>query len=239
MKDPGSAELDWSVVDGVIFDVDGTLFDHLAIRRPLVTRMIAHLATGRMTWQDVQTLRHFRRERDLLALAGAEGIGLLQFERAALAAGRPPDEVEAVVSRWMYREPLDRIASLAFPDAARFVEKVRERGMRTGVFSDYPAQAKLERLGISVDVVRDATCVDVGRLKPCPHGLIRVAELLGVTPSRCLVIGDRDDRDGEAARRGGFPFLLKVRARNGAQRGEFRSYEELIRAVDAGHVKSG
>jgi HAD superfamily hydrolase (TIGR01509 family) len=44
------------------------------------------------------------------------------------------------------------------------------------------------------------------RLKPHPDGMLRAARALGVEPSRCLVIGDRDDADGAAARAAGMAF---------------------------------
>jgi HAD superfamily hydrolase (TIGR01509 family) len=41
------------------------------------------------------------------------------------------------------------------------------------------------------------------RLKPDPEGYLSAAERLGIAPERCLVIGDRDDADGAAARAAG------------------------------------
>ena len=45
-----------------------------------------------------------------------------------------------------------------------------------------------------------------GRLKPWPDGYLLAAERLGIHPGECLVVGDRADADGEAARRGGMAF---------------------------------
>ena len=46
------------------------------------------------------------------------------------------------------------------------------------------------------------------RLKPCPDGFELAASLLEVAPSDCLVLGDREDADGDAARRAGMRFRL-------------------------------
>jgi HAD superfamily hydrolase (TIGR01509 family) len=43
-------------------------------------------------------------------------------------------------------------------------------------------------------------------MKPDPDGMLRAAALLRVPPERCLVIGDRDDADGGAARAAGMGF---------------------------------
>jgi beta-phosphoglucomutase-like phosphatase (HAD superfamily) len=45
-------------------------------------------------------------------------------------------------------------------------------------------------------------------LKPHPEGYVTAAERLGVAPGRCLVVGDRMDVDGEAAKLAGMAFRL-------------------------------
>lgn len=63
--------------------------------------------------------------------------------------------------------------------------------------------AALERFDIVV-----ASGEEGGRrwLKPHPDGLLSACERLGVKPERCLMLGDRHDADGEAARRAGMAF---------------------------------
>lgn len=227
-----STGIDWTVIDAVIFDVDGTLFDNVPLRRRMAVRLLGHLLTSRSGWSDVRTLMKFRRTRERLASAGADNIGQRQILDVAAAIGFSSDQVNAIVTRWIYREPLAYIPRYAMPDAASFISKLRNRGIRTGVFSDYPACDKLTVLGIEAEVVCDASAPEIGRLKPHPGGFIRVAELLGVSPHRCLIIGDRDDRDGEAARRAGFKFLRKIHAAEQLQPYEFCRYEQLIREIE-------
>jgi HAD superfamily hydrolase (TIGR01509 family) len=43
-------------------------------------------------------------------------------------------------------------------------------------------------------------------LKPDPDGYLLAARRLGLSPSDCLVLGDRPDADGQAAHRAGMPF---------------------------------
>jgi HAD superfamily hydrolase (TIGR01549 family) len=43
-------------------------------------------------------------------------------------------------------------------------------------------------------------------LKPDPEGFLMAAERLGTHQCECLVLGDRPDADGEAARRAGMTF---------------------------------
>jgi HAD superfamily hydrolase (TIGR01509 family) len=46
------------------------------------------------------------------------------------------------------------------------------------------------------------------KLKPAPDGFLLAAKVLGVEPNRCLVIGDRTDADGAAAKASGMEFRL-------------------------------
>jgi HAD superfamily hydrolase (TIGR01509 family) len=77
--------------------------------------------------------------------------------------------------------------------------------------SDYPARRKLGSLGVEslFDVVVASGEPEGPRwLKPHPAGYLLAARALGVEPPRCLVIGDRDDADGRAARSAGMAFRL-------------------------------
>lgn len=75
--------------------------------------------------------------------------------------------------------------------------------------SDYPGSRKLAALGLTDDfdvVVCNGEPGGPTRLKPAPDGYLLAAERLGFAPEECLVVGDRDDADGEAARRGKMDF---------------------------------
>lgn len=220
--------IDWNDFDAVILDVDGTLFDHLAMRPSMAAALLRHLLTHKRGWRDVFVIWAFRRVRTRLAIAEAGEIGRREFEITSEATGVSIAEVEKIVARWLYQEPLSVMNRHVFPGVEAFLTMLKERGIRTGVFSDYPAEDKLRALGLSVDVVRDATAADIGRLKPNPAGFLKVAELLGISPSRCLIVGDRDDRDGAAAKRGGFVFLKRVSSRRRAAQYQFSNYHHLV-----------
>lgn len=224
--------IDWTLIDAVIFDVDGTLFDHIRLRRHMIVRLFKHVLTYRFGWRDVRALSLYRRTRERLAVAEADNIGERQFLEVAQKTGLSADEVKALVARWIYREPLAFVARYAAPDAGLFIAKLHQHGIRTGVFSDYPADDKLAALRIATDIVRDASLPEIDRFKPQPDGFLRVAELLEVPPNRCLIIGDRDDRDGEAARRGGFIFLRKTATDQHQEPFAFSRYRQLVRELE-------
>jgi HAD superfamily hydrolase (TIGR01549 family) len=86
------------------------------------------------------------------------------------------------------------------------VSEFRTAGGKTALVSDYPATGKLRALGaleLFDLVVSNGEPGGPSRLKPHPEGYLSAAERLGVEPAHCLVIGDRDDADGQAARNAG------------------------------------
>lgn len=228
------AGADWNSIDAVIFDVDGTLFDHKGLRVPLLFELLKSIILGRARPHDLRVLKVFRAFRESLAVGEHANIGRAQYNGPARTLGMTSEAVEAIVTLWMVEAPLRHMKSSAYAGAREFACLLSDKGIRTGVFSDYPATRKLSALQIEVDVVRDASSEDIGRLKPSPDGFLRVADLLDVTPERCLIIGDRDDRDGEAARRGGFMFLRKVHSSRSKAVREFESYLDLAREVSEG-----
>jgi HAD superfamily hydrolase (TIGR01549 family) len=89
-----------------------------------------------------------------------------------------------------------------------FFEALARRGIKIGIFSDYPIEDKMAMLGLHADASCYSLERDIDRLKPQTAGLQKLVEKMGLNGSECLFIGDRDSRDGACARRFGMPFLL-------------------------------
>ena len=83
-------------------------------------------------------------------------------------------------------------------------------GVRVVVLSDYDmVEEKLEALGLSGSMFDwVAAAPALGGLKPAHQLMTVVAERMGVRPSQCLVLGDREDTDGALARATGAQFYL-------------------------------
>ncbi len=171
-------------------------------------------------------LQVFRRERERLAEEEAENVATEQYLRPAVRLGVPPDALEREVFDWIEERPLRHLPAYRFEGAGALFRRLREAGVAVAVLSDYPAEAKLAALGLNADLAVAATDPGVGRFKPHPAGLLRVLELLDVDPAQCVVVGDRDERDGEAARRVGAQFRLRTRRPSGP--GQFRRFSELL-----------
>ena len=96
-----------------------------------------------------------------------------------------------------------------------------------GIFSDYPAQAKLDALELRADYIVSAADSGVGILKPNSRGLEVLMASAGATERQTVLIGDRADRDGAAARRIGVRSLIRsASASNGWQ--TFAGFDDAI-----------
>jgi HAD superfamily hydrolase (TIGR01549 family) len=192
--------------DAWLVDLDGTLY------RPAPVRVAMAAELALFGARSAVLLRRFRNEHEGLRRLELEGDPFrIQIARTAEALGRSEREIEAVVRRWMIERPARWLGLFRRKSLLAEIESFRARGGRTALVSDYPARHKLAALGASAlfDVV--VASGEPGgplRLKPHPNGMLRAAGALAVAPARCLVIGDRDDADGLAARSAGMAFRL-------------------------------
>jgi len=191
--------------DAWLVDLDGTLYSP----RPVKLAMLAELALS--GWSAVTTLRRFRSEHEVLRHTRDPSANpyRLQLERTARALGLEPSQVELRVQEWMLERPQKWLKRFRRVALLRELSAFRQAGGRLAVVSDYPARQKLRALGC--ERLFDAVIANGEEggprwLKPHPAGLLSASERLGVPPARCLVLGDRIDADGEAARRAGMAF---------------------------------
>jgi len=200
---------DWGAVRLVVFDVDGTLYR----QRPLRLRMARDLALHALSRLDLRTLavlRRFRHLREQLGEARVEGFAERLVAETAAGSGRTPDEVRAIVSRWIDRHPLPYLRRSRYAGLPELFAGLRRHGKAIGVLSDYPAAAKLAALELAADHVVTADDPDIGVLKPHPKGLATLIERAAATPATTLMIGDRAERDGLVAQQVGARVLLRA-----------------------------
>jgi beta-phosphoglucomutase-like phosphatase (HAD superfamily) len=172
-------------------------------------------AHGAAPWQGVRTfqlLAAYRRAQEECRREQREPADLYerQIAQACAACGASEPDIRAIVERWMEREPLDLVAGHVRSGARELMREARERGMRIGVVSDYPAGAKLKAMGLAdyQDVVVCAQDSDVGWFKPHPAGICVALKRLDIEPEYALYVGDRPDVDAPAARAAGVACVI-------------------------------
>ena len=200
--------LDWSTIDLVVFDVDGTLYDQRRLRLGMLRQLIGH------SWQTrslntLLILRTFRQVRETLGEQAGHDFMALQYAQTASRHGATPAAVRSLTEEWMERRPLPLLAACRYAQVAEVFAGLRANGKQIAAFSDYPAVAKLAALGLQADAVVCATDADITRLKPDPAGLLSILRQTGVGPARALMIGDRFDRDAAAAEKAGMRALIR------------------------------
>lgn len=203
-----TSAFDWKTIRGVIFDMDGTLYRQGPVRLQMAFKLLVHVFANRHGWRDLLVLRHYRNNREALAEAHALNVSHIQFKATAQAYRLTEEQVAKIVHVWMHLKPLPALGIARFKDIDRIFEVLRARGVKIGVFSDYPVEEKLKTLGLVADTQCCATASEVNRFKPEPAGLIKTVEMLGLACNDCVMIGDRVERDGLCAERASVAFLL-------------------------------
>ena len=193
--------------DAWLVDLDGTLYFPMPVK---AARAAELLATGRSA---IGALRQFRHHHEKLREHPVEAPDQyrIQLERTAESLGLATESLSELVTEWMHDRPGRWIRLFRRRSLLDEIAEHRAAGGKTALVSDYPARRKLAALGAEslFDVVIASGEPEGPRwLKPHPEGYLLAARALGVEPPRCLVIGDRDDADGSAARSAGMAFRL-------------------------------
>lgn len=193
-------------------DLDGTLYDAASVKWWMAIELLA------LGPHHIPFLRAFRHAHEALRAEQLRDAAL-EFDpspfdeqlRRALRAGASEDRARQIALDWMVQRPGKWLKRALRQALINEISAFRAAGGVTAIVSDYPARQKLEAMGLLElfdVVVASGEHRAVRRLKPAPDGFLQAASELGVTPADCLVLGDRDDADGEAARRAGMPFRL-------------------------------
>jgi FMN phosphatase YigB (HAD superfamily) len=187
----------------IVFDVDGTLYRQDRLRRAMLIHLLrAHATRPIRGWRTARVLQAYRRAQEDLRAAGvAQDIAGAQITRTCERTRTERGTVVEWVTRWMEREPLTFLADCLQPGLPEFLCACKARGLRVGALSDYPAEAKLEALGIApfFDLVLCAQDRAIDCFKPNPRGLLVALARLGSAPSESLYVGDRLDVDAPTA----------------------------------------
>lgn len=196
----------WDGVCGVIFDVDGTLYEKRALQRRLAARVAA--AYWRTPVKGVRVIKGLQAYRQAHEeLRGQAFSPDLQLARAAAKSGYAVSELRGIVEQWFERAPLGLLSQCIYPNLPQLLRLLSERRIPCGVFSDYPAEAKLSTMGLTGFFSHVLSAREIGRLKPDPAGILLLARQMGLAPECTLYVGDRTI-DLEAAAHAGMRGLL-------------------------------
>jgi FMN phosphatase YigB (HAD superfamily) len=204
-----------SDVRAVLFDVDGTLYDQTLLRAAMVAELstIGCLPRGPLSpsrlWRLLSAFRRIREElRDVNP--GSVDLESEQYRRAAEAAGVSEAQARAAVDEWIFTRPLKYLPLSRRRGVVATFRALRDRGLQVGVFSDYPAAAKLAALDLSSFVTLEVCATDaaVNAFKPHARGFLHACAIWGLPPERVIYVGDRPEVDAVGAAGAGMRCLI-------------------------------
>jgi putative hydrolase of the HAD superfamily len=204
-----------SKLRAVLFDLDGTLYYQPPLRILMgleLSTLPLNVGSLAKTRSVLETIKHFRSIREELRHLGnpSEWLDEIQYRQTATVVGVEAEEVKRIVEEWMYHRPLKYLKWCRRMGAVSFFEEAQRRGMKIGVFSDYPAQEKLKVLELDsfVELVLCATDQEINAFKPHPRGFLRACECWGLQPHEVLYVGDRPGIDAKGAMAAGMPCMM-------------------------------
>jgi len=192
-------------VKGIIFDLDGTLYRMRWYMRPFLAAML---------FPHIMRLPRFLKIRGTYAGVDLQSSDTLYKEVVRKLA--PIEKTsENVLLHWIDKHFYKAFVNVMFflknsrPHANKTLQSLKQHGYKLAVLSDYDRiPERLDKLNIDKSVFTIMTSSEsFGALKPSPVPFINIAENWNLDPSEILVIGDRDDTDGEGARRAGMKFM--------------------------------
>lgn len=188
---------------GVIFDMDGVLLDtyqaHCRTWQEIAARDGKTLTDNDFRWLFGQT-----------SLEIAEYVWGRRFEHDDIV--RLEIQKEEVFRREFRQD------AVLIPGVRELIARLESARFRIGIGSSAiraNVDMAIELLELSGRVV-SVSCSDVARAKPAPDIFLRAAELLGLAPSRCVVVED-SCYGWQAARAAGMKCIAYVAPERGDQ----------------------
>lgn len=189
--------------------MDGTLYYQKPFRLKMLLVLLTKLALNPFHWKELRVIFYYRRLREKWDAMDAQAdLEERQYEACAKKCGCKGKEVENIIKRWMQEEPLVHLKAYQDEQAAKLIGQLRSEGVLNAVYSDYPTADKLEALGISVDRQFCSADSQISCMKPNPKGILYILDAMGIQAEDALMIGDRMEKDGEAAKAAGVDWLI-------------------------------
>jgi FMN phosphatase YigB (HAD superfamily) len=212
-----TAPLTLRPLKAIVLDIDGTLYHQGMLRRAMFVHLLrSHVTNPVRGWRTARILQAYRGAQEhLRATNVARDIAMAQVRLAAERTRTDEEAVATCVAHWIEEAPLTMLRRCIRPGLVEFLRACKKRGLRLGALSDYPADAKLQALGVAAlfDLALSAQDPQIDVLKPNPRGLLVALDRLGASPPESLYVGDRLDVDGATAEAAGVRCAIVGRRR--------------------------
>ena len=191
-------------IAAVIFDFDGTLYDNTGIALKLIKARPF----------DMFKMNAERQARKVLKGTYFESEEKFLEKFFAIAAQKAKCSKEKFDSWYTktYLPCMIKVLHKKFParkNVDGLFETIKSKGIKLAILSDYSFIAqRMQAISISsenVDIMKSSQ--ELGGLKPAPQLFLKLADQFKIAPEKILVVGDRDDTDGQGAINSGMKFI--------------------------------
>jgi len=191
-------------IDGVIFDFDGTLYD----KKNQVLYFIMYNLSNIKTIKEMNSVK---KKLSGIDFGNAETFYKEMFTELGKRTKKTPKQVKD----WYFNKLFPNVFRMMKkkykprPLLSEVLYKLKSNNVKIALLSDYPyVKERLEVLNIDVNYFTHiASSEEYGMLKPSKRVLTEIAKILCSSEDRTLVVGDKDEADGESARMSGMPFI--------------------------------
>lgn len=203
----------------VIFDLDGTLYYQKPFRIRMALYLAGHMLAHPSSMKDVLLIKKYREIREnweILEKSTSYEVGnnlekdldSRQYEYVARVKKVSPERVKKAVSFFMFEAPLKLLPMYRDEAIFMLIGRLRDKGVKVVVYSDYPVKDKLNVLGIKADACFTSSDESIDCMKPDPKGIRVILETLGLTSDEAVMIGDRYEKDGIAAKENNVDYII-------------------------------
>jgi HAD superfamily hydrolase (TIGR01549 family) len=210
-----------------IFDLDGTLYDQPALRRRLAYDLFWKLITFKIRPLDLKIISAFREEREKHKGYASPDLHEEQYTWCAKNLAIPVARAKRTIEWAMYKNPLQYLCKVKYSGIDEVFQAIQIKGKRIAIFSDFPVEEKMGALQLKADKYFYSANSGIYQLKPSAPAIKYICAEMDCKLDEAILIGDRDDTDGESAREAGMKYLIIDRSE--AKKGNyFKTLCQLI-----------
>ncbi|MGN1313935.1 MAG: HAD family hydrolase [Lachnospiraceae bacterium] len=202
----------------IIWDLDGTLYYQKPFRKKMIEVILKELVFKPSRWKEARVILCYRRLREKWDPSDSEeDLEMRQYAACGAKCGLMKEQIKEIVTFWMHEAPLKYLKAYRDEEAALLIGRLRKKGILNVVYSDYPTKDKLRALEIVVDGQYCSADPDISSMKPNPKGIQVILKKLKIKAEDTLMIGDRIEKDAEAAKAAGVDYLILSRGQKERQ----------------------
>jgi phosphoglycolate phosphatase/putative hydrolase of the HAD superfamily len=194
----------------------------------MIRILLVRFLTSAIHKIDLKIISSFRRQREFHKGYASATLEADQYKWCAEELNIPVEKVEERIIEFMHKLPLRFLFKARYRDIAKVFERLKEKNKILAVYSDYPVKEKLDALNLKADEIICSTDEGIMQLKPSARAIDEICRRTKISKGDTILIGDRDETDGESARLAGISFL-KVDVKQ-ARGGQF--YANLLEMIN-------